>query len=468
MNVDNFRMEKDALGEMAVPANALYGIHTARSLQNFGSAGEPLSLELIRAMAWIKIACARANHRLGRLDARRAEAIEKACRVILAAEIDDQFPIDVFQAGSGTSSHMNLNEVIASLANEQLGGLRGQREPVHPNDHVNMGQSTNNVFPSAVRIASWLRLEPLRKAARQLAGELAEAARRFAAVPKAGRTHLQDAVPIALGAEFGAWGRAVEKDIQRLENCGAFLQELGVGGNAVGTGLNNPPSFRELAVDEINRLLSSDFVVACDGVEATQFISDMACFAGALRVLAVDLYKIASDLRLLSSGPRTGFAEIRLPAVEPGSSMMPGKVNPSICEAVNMACLHVLGLDSSIAFAAALGQLELNTHMPLVGHNLLKAMRIMEDSCRRLAEKCIRGIQADQGTCLKHLHHSAALATILAPRIGYDQAAALAKEAVERNVDVRSLVLEKKLMDGKDWDDLLAAALGRRGQLPNA
>ncbi|HIE10644.1 MAG TPA: aspartate ammonia-lyase [Kiritimatiellae bacterium] len=460
MSGDNFRTEKDALGEMAVPADALYGIHTARSRQNFGSAGEPLALELMHAMAWIKIACARANRRLERLDGRRAEAIEKACRAILSAALEDQFPVDVFQAGSGTSSHMNLNEVIANLANEQLGGRRGHWKPIHPNDQVNLGQSTNNVFPSAARIAARIRLRPLGEAARRLADELAASASRFSNVAKSGRTHLQDAVPMALGAEFAAWARAIEKDIQRFEYAETFLRELGVGGNAVGTALNNPPSFREMVVEEINRLLAADYVVARDGVEATQFVSDMAHLAGSLRVLAADLYKIASDLRLLASGPRTGLAELRLPAVEPGSSMMPGKVNPSICEAVNMACLHVMGLDVSIAFAAALGQLELNTHMPLVGHNLLKAMRIMEDACRRLAEKCIRGIEANRETCLKHFHNSAALLTILAPRIGYDQATALGREAAERGVDIGTLLEEKQLMSRADWDELVRRSTG--------
>jgi len=443
------------MGRVSVPQDAWYGAHTARSLQNFGSAGEPLDRALIHAMAWIKIACARANRELGRLTPEAAAAIEASCRAVLSGELDDQFPIDVFQAGSGTSSHMNLNEVIARLANRELG-----EGAIHPNDHVNLGQSTNNVFPSAIRIAVRSDIPRLREAADELASQLTAAARRFATILKAGRTHLQDAVPITLGAEFGAWAQAVRKDIRRIEAAAEFLRELGIGGNAVGTGLNNPPRFRQRVIEHLNELLESDYRPASDGVEATQFLTDLAAFSGALRSLAVDLYKISSDLRLLGSGPGTGLREIRLPPVEPGSSMMPGKINPSICEAVNMACLHVLGLDSSIAFAAALGQLELNTHMPLIGHNLLKAVRILTDCCRRLAQKCIRGIEADEETCSRHLRRSAALVTLLVPHLGYDRAAALAREAVQRGCDVGTLVLEKKLLTPEEWDRLLRQAAG--------
>lgn len=457
------RAERDALGTISVPAEALYGAHTARSLDNFGSAGERLDLDLIRAMAWIKIACARTNARLGRLNNKLAAAIEQACRTVLAGEVDDHFPIDVFQAGSGTSSHMNLNEVLANLASEKLGGRRGEKTLVHPNDHVNLGQSTNNVFPSAIRIAVRLRLPALEQAAKLLIARLQEASQRFGHIVKAARTHLQDAVPITLGAEFGAWARAMEKDVLRIEAADGLLRELGVGGNAVGTGLNNPPEFRQMVVDELNQLLGADYIPAANGVEATMFLTDLVHTSACLRSLAIDLYKITSDLRLLSSGPHTGLREIQLPPVEPGSSMMPGKINPSICEATGMACLHLLGLDASIATAGALGQLELNTHMPLIGQNLLRCVKIMEDCCQRLAEKCVSGIQANEKICRWHLERSAALVTILAPRLGYDRAAALASEAVERDCDIGTLVLEKGLLTHKEWEELLQEAVRPNG-----
>ncbi|AKJ65483.1 aspartate ammonia-lyase [Kiritimatiella glycovorans] len=454
------RTEKDGLGTREVPDDALFGIHTLRSMENFGSAGAKLPLELIYAMARIKRACARANRGLGLLEKDTAEAIQKACDAVLAGGHDDQFPVDVFQAGSGTSSHMNLNEVLANLAAIELGGAPGDRDRVHPNDDVNRGQSTNNVFPSAIRVAVVLGLPELDRAAEHLEEALEERARAFAGVRKSGRTHLQDAVPITLGMEFAAWARAVRKDRGRLDAAAEPLRELGVGGNAVGTGLNTPHAFREKILAALNEDTGGHFAVAEDGVEATQFLTDAGAFSGALRAFAHDLLKIVNDLRLLSSGPRTGLGEITLPAVEPGSSIMPGKLNPSICEAANMACMQVLGLDHAVSLACGAGQLELNTHMPLVGANLITSARIIRRICTALADRCIRGIEANEAVCRRNFEQSAGLATVLNPVLGYDRVCELVRESVASGRPMSELVSEKGLMSDVEWQRLVEASTG--------
>jgi len=331
------RKEKDSLGKREVPADALYGIHTARSMDNFSAAGDRLPSELIHAMAQLKIACARANVALGLLDKPKGEAIATAGERILTGELDDQFPIDVFQAGSGTSSHMNVNEVIANLACEALGGKRGDKKLVHPNDDVNKGQSTNNVFPSAIKVAAVKSSPLLFEQIQQLVKALKAKGKEFKDILKSGRTHLQDAVPVTLGQEFDAYAAALAKDLVRLRAARKKLFELGVGGNAIGTGVNAPEEFRARVIWELRALTDEPFETASDGIQATQFLTDVAEMSAMLKLLALDLLKITNDLRLLSSGPRTGLGEINLPPVEPGSSIMPGKINPSICEAANMA-----------------------------------------------------------------------------------------------------------------------------------
>ena len=454
------RIEKDSLGEKQVPDDAWYGIHTCRSLENFGVAKEAVPMPIVRAIVRLKAACASANEQLGLLDAERCGAIRKACTVLLAGRHEDQFPIDIFQAGSGTSTQMNVNEVIANLAAVSLGGKAGDRERVHPNDHVNKGQSTNNVFPAAIRVAGVRRCGRLEAALGQLIDALQAKSEQFARIAKSGRTHLQDAVPITLGQEFGAWAHALEKGRRRVAVAGGNLLELGIGGNAVGTGINTKPAFRSRIVAALNEDTGMAFTVAENGIEITQFMTDMAQMSAALRLLALDLLKITNDLRLLASGPNTGLAEIRLPAVEPGSSIMPGKVNPSICEAANMACIQVVGYDAAVAMACGLGQLELNTHMPLIGSNLIKSLDILIRTCEMLDRKCIRGIAADERRCRKHFEASAGLATILNPVLGYDRVAELVKAGLKQGKSLRTLVVEQKLMAEEALDDLLGSAFG--------
>lgn len=454
------RIEHDSLGPRNVPADALYGAQTSRSLENFHLSGTRLPIEIIHGMALLKLACARANARLGLLPAAKEQAIVDACRSVLAGTHDREFPIDVFQAGSGTSSHMNLNEVLANLANEALGGRRGARQPVHPNDDVNMGQSTNNCFPSGAKIAGRGQalllvdsLAALEKALRTKAGE-------FATVFKTGRTHLQDAVPVTLGQEFGAYAHAIALAAQRVREAADRLCELGIGGNAIGTGINTKPAFRAEIIRALNEETAGDFYVAVDGIHLTQFMTDFAHVSAAFRSAALDLQQIANNLRLLASGPLTAIGEIRLPPVEPGSSIMPGKINPSICEAVNMVCLQVQGLDHAVALACGAGQLELNTHMPLIGANTLQASKLLSAAARALADKCVAGIAADADACRRNLERSAGLATLLNPRLGYDRVAQLVKEGLATGKTLKELALEKKLLTAAEYDTLLASSTG--------
>ena len=453
------RIEKDSLGELAVPENALYGIHTARSVANFDSAGEPLPIELIYAMVTLKQACAAANAELGLLPHDKAIAIAGACGDVLSGNYDDQFPIDIFQAGSGTSSNMNVNEVLANLASEELGGMRGDRL-VHPNDDVNKGQSTNNIFPSAIRVAAinlsgelFQKIEELLQGFEKKAGE-------FCNIQKSGRTHLQDAVPITLGQEFSAWAQALCKAEKRIAVACMNLLELGVGGNAVGTGVNTPADFREKIITSLNQATGQDYRVATNGIEITQFLSDMGAFSSSLKMLALDLNKIVNDLRLLSSGPNTGLGEINLPAVEPGSSIMPGKINPSICEAANMACMQVIGNDATVSAAIAAGQLELNTHMPVTGSNIIKSLKILTKTCAALNEKCVSGITANENVCRNYFERSAGLPTILNPVLGYDKVAVLVKESLATGKTLAELVCEKELLPADEFKALLATSTG--------
>ncbi len=454
------RVEKDALGEMDIPAGAYYGIHTARSLNNFDVAGRPLPIEIIHAVARLKRACATANARLGDLESTKANAIAAACERVIAGEFDDQFGIDLFQAGSGTSSNMNINEVLANIASEQLGGEKGNHTLIHPNDHVNMGQSTNNIIPSSIRLAAVRLNQALFAKLDRLLASLRLKEREFHDVLKAGRTHLQDAVPITLGQEFGAYSRAIEKAKSRIESARDSLYELGVGGNAVGTGLNTKAEFRKTIIDELNKNCDEKFYPATNGVESTQFLSDIAHYSAAMRLLAGDILKIANDLRLLSSGPNTGICEINLPAIEPGSSIMPGKINPSICEAANMACIQVMGADHVIGIACAAGQLELNTHMPVIGANLIDSIGLLTRCCAMLAEKCVAGITANTEVCFRNFNASTGLATILNPILGYDRTSELVKESLASKKPIKTLIIEKELMDKDALNKLLKNSTG--------
>lgn len=454
------RIEKDSLGEREVPKDVLYGIHSLRSMENFDVADDRLDLEVIRAIVKLKWACALANQQMGLLTTEKAEAITRACERVLEGAHDDQFVVNVFQAGSGTSSNMNVNEVLANLAAIELGGAPGDRHLVHPNDDVNLGQSTNNIFPSAIKVSAAERAILLQEAMRELELELHKKEEEFADVYKSGRTHLQDAVPITLGMEFGAYAHALEKANLRIEDARQHILALGVGGNAVGTGINTGTEYRRLIIEHLNRITGEKYHVAENGIEITQFLTDIGEMAGAVKFLALDLLKICNDLRLLSSGPNTGISEINLPAVEPGSSIMPGKVNPSICEAANMACVQVIGYETAVSMACGLGQLELNTHMPLVGHNITKCLRIMRRCCRMVAHKCVNGITANRDVCRRNFENSAGLATVLNPKLGYDKVAELVKESLSTGKNLKQLVLEKGIMDEEHLDYLLVKSTG--------
>ena len=454
------RTEKDALGERELPADALYGIHTLRSLGNFDAAGIALDIEVVKGIVKLKWACALANAEIGHLEVEKADAIAWACDEVLSGKYDDQFLVDVFQAGSGTTSNMNINEVVANLSCIRLGGKPGDRERVHPIDDVNKGQSTNNVFPSGIKVAIAERAHLVQEAMRALEAELHGKEREFDHVIKSGRTHLQDAVPITLGQEFGAYAHALEKANLRIEDARQHCLALGVGGNAVGTGLNTTIDFRRRIMKQLNEITGEKYHVAENGIEITQFATDIGEMAGALKLLALDVFKICNDLRLLSSGPNTGLREITLPPVEPGSSIMPGKVNPSICEAANMACVQVVGYEAAVSMACGLGQLELNTHMPLIGHNVLKSIGILRRTCYMLARKCVRGITANEEICRQYFEHSAGLGTVLNPKLGYDSVAELVKESLATGKSLKELVLEKEIMDEAHLDFLLSKSIG--------
>jgi aspartate ammonia-lyase len=353
---------------------------------------------------------------------------------------------------------MNLNEVLASLANESLGGTRGGKSPVHPNDDVNMGQSTNNCFPSGAKIAVLGQALLLADALAALEKALRAKAAEFAAVLKSGRTHLQDAVPVTLGQEFGAWAHAVRCAAERIREAAEHLKELGIGGNAVGTGINTKPAFRSYIMDALNEETGGAFRSARDGIALTQFLTDFAHVSAAFRSCALDLQQIANNLRLLASGPHAGLGELRLPPVEPGSSIMPGKINPSVCEAVNMAAMQVQGLDHAVAAACGAGQLELNTHMPLIGANTLQEAKLLSAAARTLADKCIAGLTADAETCRRHLERSAGLATLLNPRLGYDRVAGLVKESLSSGKTLRELAVEQGLLTDAEVERLIASS----------
>ena len=449
------RIERDPLGELRVPRSALYGIQTERARQNFPISHLLPLAPFIDAVVWIKKAAALTHKETGRLDARRADAIVRAADEVLAGEHRDHFVVDPYQAGAGTSHNMNANEVLANRANELLGGRRGEYQPVHPNDHVNMAQSTNDVIPTAIRLAALAQLPALLEALTRLARAFLAKGKAFDQILKAGRTHLQDATPIRLGQEFTAYGHSVERNRDRIAQAADALRDLGIGGTAVGTGLNAELAYPGLMVKHLRVITRLELREGKDRVQLMQSLGDAAAFSGALRTYAVDLGKIASDIRLLASGPRTGLAEIVLPPVQPGSSIMPGKVNPSIAEMVNMVCYQALGNDVTVAAAAEAGQLELNVMMPVIAHNLLVTMLLLTNASRVFAERCVEGIEADPAQCEHWLEQSPALVTALAPKIGYAEAAKLAKEAVAKHVTVRQLVMEKGVLKGKDLAEVL-------------
>jgi fumarate hydratase, class II len=449
------RIERDPLGEKAVPSTALYGIQTLRAAENFPISGLRPLPAFVDAVVWIKRSAALVHKQTGRLEARLADAIVQAADEVLAGQHRDQFIVDVYQAGAGTSHNMNCNEVLANRANEILGGSRGTYQPVHPNDHVNMAQSTNDVIPTAMRLAILATLPATLGALDRLADSLLAKGRQFDGIVKSGRTHLQDATPIRLGQEFTAYGHTVQRHRQKLEDAAEWLRELNIGGTAVGTGINAEREYPDLMVQELELISGLQLRTGEDLVQLMQSMGDIATLSGALRAYVLDLNKIANDIRLLASGPRTGLAEILLPPVQPGSSIMPGKVNPSIAEMVNQVCYQALGLDTTVALAAEAGQLELNVMMPVMAHNMVFSLLIVGNASAVLAERCVDGIEADEAQCAYWLERSPALVTALAPRIGYAEAAKLAKEAVATGLTVKELVMKKRLLEGRELEEVL-------------
>ena len=449
------RIEKDPLGEKPVPADALYGIQTVRAVENFPISGLRPLPAFVDAVIWIKRSAALTHKETGRLEPKLADAIVRAADEVLAGKHRDQFVVDVYQAGAGTSHNMNCNEVLANRANELLGGRRGEYAPVHPNDHVNMAQSTNDVIPTALRLATLATLPMLLSAMDRLAETLLSRGQAFDHIIKSGRTHLQDATPIRLGQEFAAYGRTVTRHRQKLAQAADWLRELGIGGTAVGTGINAEPEYPGLMVKYLEQVSGLELRTGEDRVQLMQSMGDIATLSGAFRAWLLDLNKIANDIRLLASGPRTGLAEILLPAVQPGSSIMPGKVNPSIAEMVNQVCFQALGLDTTVALASEAGQLELNVMMPVITHNVVFGITIVANATRVFADRCVAGIEADEKLCAYWLERSPALVTALAPKIGYAEAAKLAKEAIATGLTVKELVVKKGVLQGKELEETL-------------
>jgi aspartate ammonia-lyase len=471
------RTERDSLGEMQVPSDALYGAQTVRAVINFPISGIRPHAYFVWATVVIKRAAAVVNAELGELERPIAEAIIKAADEVLAGQHHDQFVVDVFQAGAGTSHNMNVNEVLANRAAELLGGTRGEKALVHPNDHVNRGQSTNDVIPTAIRLCSLRQIAELDRALERLALAFDRKAEEFREVLKSGRTHLQDAVPMRLGREFGAWAAAVENARARLEGCERPLSRLGIGGNAIGSGVNTPPGFARRVVEEILSLTGFPVQSADDLYERCQSTADFAHTSGALRVLALELTRIVNDIRLLASGPATGLAEIVLPPVQPGSSIMPGKVNPVMAEMLNMVCYHVIGADTCVAMASQAGQLELNVMMPVMAHNLNTSFTYLTNAVNAFVDRCVlrewketladgsivsrSGILADEDMCRGFLDASTGLATLLNPAIGYDAAAQVMKQAKAEKRSVKEVVVERGLMTAAEFEALISRAVER-------
>lgn len=449
------RIEKDPLGEKAVPAEALYGIQTLRAAENFPISGLRPMPAFVDAMVWIKRSAALTHKETGRLEPKLADAIVQAADEVLAGKHRDQFIVDPYQAGAGTSHNMNCNEVLANRANEILGTARGSYAPVHPNDHVNMAQSTNDTIPTAMRLAALALTPAFLASLDRLAAAFLAKGKQFDHVIKSGRTHLQDATPIRLGQEFTAYGHTVARHQQKIAQAAAYLRELGIGGTAVGTGLNAEEVYPALMVKHLKAITKLELSEGQDRVQMMQSMGDIATFSGAVRGYVIDLCKIADDLRLLASGPRTGLAEIMLPAVQPGSSIMPGKVNPSIVEMVNQVCYQALGNDTTIAMAAKAGELELNVMMPVITHNVVLMLTILTNATRVLAERAVEGIEADEAMCAHWLERSPALVTALAPKIGYAESAKLAKEAIATGLTVKELVTKKGILKGKELEEVL-------------
>lgn len=450
------RTEHDLLGELEVPEDAYYGIHSLRAHRNFGLSSIPVHPELVKALAEVKKACAMANLRTGYLDPDTANAIISACDEIASGKLRDQFIVDAFQGGAGTSSNMNANEVIANRAIELLGGKKGDYSVVHPLDHVNLSQSTNDVFPTAVRVAAIRLLTPAGQAMASLQQSLQKKESEFAGVVKVGRTELQDAVPITLGQEFAAWAQAAQRDWWRLYKVEERLRQVNLGGTAVGTGLNADRRYIFVVVDILKEVTGLPLARAENMIDVTQNCDVFAEVSGLVRSAAVNLGKIASDLRLLSSGPSAGIGEIRLPQIQAGSSIMPGKVNPVATEAATQAAIQIMANDQAISTAAMSGQLELNAFLPLIAHNLFQSLKLLRNAADLLSEKCVVGIEADTERCAALLEGSFAVLTALSPHIGYDAASDLARTARDKRITIRQAAIESGLFTEAQLETILS------------
>ncbi|MHB9145505.1 MAG: aspartate ammonia-lyase [Symbiobacteriia bacterium] len=454
----DFRLEKDSLGEVRVPAQALYGAQTQRAIENFPITGMRPYPAFVWAMAVIKRAAAEVNRDLTLLDAKVAGAIVQAAQEIIDGRHREEFVVDPFQAGAGTSHNMNVNEVVANRANQILGFASDDpKKPVHPNDHVNMSQSTNDTIPTAIRLGCLWRLEALLEVVDELGDALEVKAREFDPVVKSGRTHLQDAVPVRLGQEFGGYAQAIRHDRERLAAAGTRLRRLGIGGTATGTGLNAHPEYHQRMVHRLSELTGEPLESSGNLFESMQSQADSVDFSGAMRTLAVTLIRIANDLRLLASGPATGLDEIHLPAVQPGSSIMPGKVNPVYPEMLDMACFHVIGCDTTVMLAGQAGQLELNVMMPIIAHNLFEMEHVLIGAIRAFTLRCVVGIEANSAKATGWLAKNAILVTALNPVIGYMKGAEVAKEAMASGRTIREVVVEKGYLSAAEADKLLEA-----------
>jgi aspartate ammonia-lyase len=452
------RVEQDSLGPREVPDHVYWGIQTLRARENFPVSGLRASHHLVRAYAFLKLACVRANVEKGGLDAERGRVLAQAAEEMAAGKFDDEFPIDVFQAGAGTSFHMNVNEVLTNRALEILGKPRGDYREMSPNDHVNRGQSTNDTYPSAAQVATLLAFQELKASVRTLIESLRRKGEEFARIPKAGRTHLKDAMPVTLGAEFRAYASALDHVLETLPPVERALGEIPLGGSAVGSGVNSVPGFRARAVREYAALTGLPLAVSRDPFETMQSRWPLGAASAWLRTLALELVRVANDLRLLSSGPATGFDEIRLPEIQPGSSIMPAKVNPSAAECLDMVAFHVLGADQATAYAVSAGQLEINVMMPLAAYEVLFSAEILTKYLPVFARSCVDGITANRARLEKFLVESAAIATVLTPRLGYLKVAELLHEAERSGRPVRELLVERGLLTREEAEALLGEA----------
>ena len=450
-----YRIEKDSLGKKKVPADVYYGIQTQRAVENYPISGYRAHPKLICAIGMIKKAAALANRELVLVDEQRAGAIAQAADEVIAGKLNDQFVVDVYQAGAGVSFHMNTNEVICNRAIEILGGKRGDYSVVHPNDHVNFGQSTNDVFPTAMRLASILLLDELVPQMRLLAAELSKKGKEFDNILKSGRTHMMDAVPVRLGQEFAAYAVAVQRAADEIRHGQDRLRELGLGGTAVGTGVNTHPRYQALVVEKLSDVSGQPLTATSDMRWTMQSNLPMAVASSALRNYALELIRISNDFRLLSSGPNTGMAEIVLPALQPGSSIMPGKINPVLPELVAMVSFQAVGADTATAMAVQGGQLELNVMMPAMAWNVLHSSEILKNTTHEFATRCVAGVTANRDRCKRYAESTVSLATALNPYIGYAKAAELAKRAVKTGRTITELAMEKKLLNQKQLRKIL-------------